>query len=51
VPHARIELLPKSGHFPMLDEPEQYLQLVRSFLQQVPASPLPAPLAPPLAGS
>jgi pimeloyl-ACP methyl ester carboxylesterase len=32
VPHARIEVLPKSGHFPMLDEPEHYLSIIRSFL-------------------
>jgi len=34
VPQARIEVLPNSGHFPMLDEPERYLTLVRSFLGQ-----------------
>ena len=32
VPHARVEIMPKSGHFPMLDEPEHYLTIIRSFL-------------------
>jgi pimeloyl-ACP methyl ester carboxylesterase len=32
IKHARIEILPKSGHFPMLDEPDTYLVLVKSFL-------------------
>jgi pimeloyl-ACP methyl ester carboxylesterase len=39
VVQARIEVLPNSGHFPMLDEPERYLELVRSFLSQPPAAP------------
>jgi len=34
VKHARIELMPNSGHFPMIDEPEQYLTLVKSFLDE-----------------
>ena len=29
---ARIEIMPRSGHFPMLDEPEAYLGIVKSFL-------------------
>ncbi len=33
VPTARIEVLPNSGHFPMLDEPDKYLGLIRSFLE------------------
>ncbi|MGH2522026.1 MAG: alpha/beta fold hydrolase [Anaerolineales bacterium] len=32
VKHARIEILPRSGHFPMLDEPERYLDIIKSFL-------------------
>jgi pimeloyl-ACP methyl ester carboxylesterase len=32
VKHARIETLPGSGHFPMLDEPERYLAIIQSFL-------------------
>ena len=33
VPQARIEIMPQSGHFPMIDEPEKYLALIRSFLE------------------
>jgi pimeloyl-ACP methyl ester carboxylesterase len=40
VPQARIEIMPNSGHFPMLDEPERYLGLVRSFLDQPPVAPV-----------
>ena len=32
VPHARIEIRDQSGHFPMLDEPEAYLEIIKSFL-------------------
>ena len=32
VKHARIEIMPHSGHFPMLDEPDKYLDLIKSFL-------------------
>lgn len=32
ISHARIEVMPQSGHFPMLDEPEKYLNIIRSFL-------------------
>lgn len=32
VPHARIEIREQSGHFPMLDEPEAYLDIIQSFL-------------------
>jgi pimeloyl-ACP methyl ester carboxylesterase len=32
VPHARIEVRDNSGHFPMLDEPEAYLDIIKSFL-------------------
>ena len=32
LPQARIEIMPHSGHFPMLDEPDKYLGLIRSFL-------------------
>lgn len=32
VPHARVEVMPRSGHFPMLDEPDKYLAILRSFL-------------------
>ncbi len=36
IPHARVELMPGSGHFPMLDEPDKYLTLIRSFLEAPP---------------
>jgi pimeloyl-ACP methyl ester carboxylesterase len=36
VPHARIEVMPRSGHFPMLDEPDHYLRIIRSFLDDQP---------------
>jgi pimeloyl-ACP methyl ester carboxylesterase len=42
IPQARIEIMPKSGHFPMLDEPESYLGLIRSFLEPEPAAAPPA---------
>jgi pimeloyl-ACP methyl ester carboxylesterase len=32
VPSARIEIREQSGHFPMLDEPEAYLEIIQSFL-------------------
>lgn len=32
VPHARIEIRENSGHFPMLDEPDAYLEIIQSFL-------------------
>lgn len=34
VPQARIEILPRSGHFPMLDEPDVHLAILRSFLSE-----------------
>jgi pimeloyl-ACP methyl ester carboxylesterase len=47
VPHARIEVMPGSGHFPMLDEPDKYLSLIRSFLETTPSPrPLGSALAP-----
>jgi len=33
VRQARIEIMPNSGHFPMIDEPEKYLTLIKSFLE------------------
>lgn len=33
VPHARIERFEASGHFPMLDEPERFRQVLLSFLK------------------
>jgi pimeloyl-ACP methyl ester carboxylesterase len=31
--HAHIEIMPRSGHFPMLDEPDVYLRYVQAFLE------------------
>jgi pimeloyl-ACP methyl ester carboxylesterase len=36
VKQAQIEILRQSGHFPMLDEPEAYLDLIKSFLNGAP---------------
>ena len=36
VQQARIEIMPDSGHFPMLDEPDKYLALIKSFLDSRP---------------
>jgi pimeloyl-ACP methyl ester carboxylesterase len=33
VRHARVEIMPGSGHFPMLDEPDQYLGHIKAFLE------------------
>lgn len=32
IKQTRIEVLPQSGHFPMLDEPDKYLAIIKSFL-------------------
>jgi pimeloyl-ACP methyl ester carboxylesterase len=32
VPHARVEMLKSSRHFPMLDEPERFIKIVQEFL-------------------
>jgi pimeloyl-ACP methyl ester carboxylesterase len=32
IKHAHIELMPRSGHFPMLDEPDHYLAVIQAFL-------------------
>ncbi len=42
VPHARIERFEASGHFPMLDEPERFRQVLLSFLKPE-ETPQPAP--------
>ena len=39
VAQARIEVMPRSGHFPMLDEPEKFLGLIRSFLDNQAGGP------------
>lgn len=32
IPHARIERFPRAGHFPMLDEPPKFMELLSDFL-------------------
>ncbi len=33
IKQTRVEVMPNSGHFPMIDEPDKYLALIRSFLE------------------
>lgn len=35
-PNARVEVLPQSGHFPFLDAPEAFAELVGRFLRELP---------------
>jgi pimeloyl-ACP methyl ester carboxylesterase len=39
IPRARIEVMPRSGHFPMLDEPAKFLNLLHTFLDSRPETP------------
>jgi pimeloyl-ACP methyl ester carboxylesterase len=32
IPHSRIERFPQAGHFPMLDEPQRFQEILRDFL-------------------
>jgi len=32
LPHGRVEIFEKSGHFPQLEEPERYTETVRGFV-------------------
>ncbi len=32
VPHTRVERMKGSGHFPMLDEPEKFMETLKDFL-------------------
>jgi pimeloyl-ACP methyl ester carboxylesterase len=34
IPHARIELFPKAGHFIMLDDANPFLSKLKEFLDQ-----------------
>lgn len=34
IPHARIERFPKAGHFLMLEEPDEFMQKLKSFLDE-----------------
>jgi pimeloyl-ACP methyl ester carboxylesterase len=38
IPNARIERFPKAGHFPMLDEPQRFSQLLKEFLDAQPST-------------
>jgi pimeloyl-ACP methyl ester carboxylesterase len=42
VPHARLVVLERCGHLPMLEQPERFNAAVDDFLRSVTASPLPA---------
>jgi pimeloyl-ACP methyl ester carboxylesterase len=32
VPHSRLEIFPRSGHFPQLDEPDRFVAVLNSFI-------------------
>ncbi|QSE84982.1 alpha/beta fold hydrolase [Rhodococcus koreensis] len=34
VPHSRVEIFPRAGHFPQLDEPELFFRVLDQFLEQ-----------------
>jgi pimeloyl-ACP methyl ester carboxylesterase len=34
IPHARIERFPNAGHFPMLEEPDAFMQKLKAFLDE-----------------
>ncbi|MFZ6027078.1 MAG: alpha/beta fold hydrolase [Chloroflexota bacterium] len=36
IPHAKIEIFPKAGHFIMLDDPQSFKDKLRSFLDETP---------------
>ncbi len=40
VPHARLAVLERCGHLPMLEQPEQFNRLVADFLRSAEAAPL-----------
>lgn len=33
IPHSRLELFPSSGHFPHLDEPERFIDVLSEFIE------------------
>jgi pimeloyl-ACP methyl ester carboxylesterase len=43
VPHARLAVLERCGHHPMLEQPEQFNRLVADFLRSVETAPVLAP--------
>ncbi|MGN6870964.1 MAG: alpha/beta fold hydrolase [Solirubrobacteraceae bacterium] len=34
IPHARLEVFANSGHMPMIEEPEKFVEVLRSFLRK-----------------
>ncbi|MFZ2177002.1 MAG: alpha/beta fold hydrolase [Rhodococcus sp. (in: high G+C Gram-positive bacteria)] len=39
VPHSRVEIFPRAGHFPQLDEPELFFRVLDEFLGSASESP------------
>lgn len=39
VPHSRVEIFPRAGHFPQLDEPELFFRVLDQFLGQATVRP------------
>lgn len=39
LPDSVVEIFPEAGHFPHLDEPEQFHRLLAAFLESIPAHP------------
>lgn len=37
IPNALLALVPKAGHFPMLEQPEHFNNKLRDFMEQIPA--------------
>jgi hypothetical protein len=33
VPHARVEMVPNSGHFPHRDHPQRFVKIIRDFIR------------------
>ena len=34
ISHSRVEVLPRSGHLPMLEQPDEFVRLVVEFLAE-----------------
>jgi pimeloyl-ACP methyl ester carboxylesterase len=43
IPHAHIERFPSAGHFPMLEEPQNFADRLKSFLDREEPSPAKGP--------
>ncbi len=48
LPHSRVEILPRSGHFPHLDEPDRFAAVLADFVRAPdrPAGEITAPVGP-----